>query len=364
MPVEEEMMRPESFAFLKAITEAPSPSGYEQPAQKVFRGYIQEYVDEVHTDVLGNTSGLIRSVGKGGPTIMLSGHCDEVGFMVQYIDENGFLYFAPIGGVDDHLLPGKRVWIHTQKGPLMGVVGRKPIHLIDPKDREKVVKIHNQFIDIGAKDKKEAKKWVKIGDPVTFAGGLEKLLGDRVVSRGFDDKVGSFVVAEVLRRIGEQKERPRCVVYGVSTVQEELGLRGATTSAYQIQPDVGIAVEVGHATDYPEMEKKRVGEYKLGEGPIIARGANINPLVYEILVKTAQKKRIPIQIFGAPRATGTDANVIQLSRKGVATGLVTVPLRYMHTPTEVLSLKDLEAVCQLLVSFIYELKEGMSFIPQ
>jgi len=356
-------MRPDSFEFLKALSAAPSPSGYEQPAQKVFREYIQNFVDEVQTDVLGNSYGVIRGQGEGPPTVMLAGHCDEVGFMVQYIDENGFLYFSSIGGVDEQLLPGKRVCVHTQKGPLMGVIGRKPIHLIDPKDREKVVKMHNQFIDIGAQNKKEAKKSVRIGDPITFVGGLDKLMGDRVVSRGFDDKVGSFIVAEVLRRIGEKKNRPRCIVYGVSTVQEELGLRGATTSAYQIQPDVGIAIEVGHASDYPEVDKKRVGEHKLGAGPIVARGANINPLVYELLMKAAKKTKTPVQVLGAPRATGTDASVIQLSRKGVATGLVSIPLRYMHTPTEVLSLKDLEAACQLLVGFIYELTEKMSFIP-
>ena len=357
-------MRPESFAFLKTLAEVPSPSGYEQPAQKVFREYIQKHVDQVQTDVLGNTFGLIKGRGTGKPTVMLAGHCDEIGFMVKYIDENGFLYFAPIGGIDDQLLPGKRVWIHSQNGPLMGVIGRKPIHLIDPKDREKVVQIYNQFIDVGAKNKKEASRLVKVGDAVTFAGDLERLVGDRVVSRGFDDKVGSFVVAEVLRMVGEKRERPRCTVYGVSTVQEELGLRGATTSAYQIQPDVGLAVEVGHASDYPEVEKKRVGEYKLGAGPIIARGANINPVVFDLLLKTARQSKTPVQILGAPRATGTDANVIQLSRKGVATGLVSVPLRYMHTPTEVLSLKDLEATCRLLVAFIYALKDGMNFIPQ
>ncbi len=357
-------MRPASFEFLKALAEAPSPSGYEQPVQKVFRKYIEAHVDEVKTDVLGNTFGLIKGQGKGILTVMLAGHCDEVGFMVKYIDDNGFLYFSSIGGVDDQLLPGKRVWIHSQKKPVMGVIGRKPIHLIDPKDREKVIQAYNQFIDIGARDKKEAEKLVKIGDPVTFDGGLEKLSGDRIISRGFDDKVGSFVVAEVLRRIGERKERPRCMVYGVSTVQEELGLRGATTSAYQIQPDIGIAVEVGHASDYPDMDKKRFGEYKLGAGPIIARGANINPAVYDLLIKTAGKMRIPVQILGAPRPTGTDANVIQLSRKGVATGLVSVPLRYMHTPTEVLSLKDLEAACELLVGFIFTLNEKMTFIPK
>ncbi len=356
-------MKRESFEFLKALSEAPSPSGYEQPAQKVFREYIRGHVDEVQTDVLGNTFGLIKGRKQGRPTVMLAGHCDEVGFMVKYIDENGYLYFAPIGGVDDQLLPGKRVWIHAQNGPIMGIVGRKPIHLIDPKDREKVVQVHSQFIDIGAKSKREASRFVKIGDAVTFAAGLEKLLGDRIVSRGFDDKVGSFVVAEVLRRVAAKRDRPWCTVYGVSTVQEEVGLRGATTSAYQIQPDIGIAVEVSHASDYPEMEKKRFGEYQLGAGPVIARGANINPLVYELLIKTAKQAKTPIQILGAPRATGTDANVIQLSRKGVATGLVGIPLRYMHTPAEVLSLKDLESTCRLLEGFIFALRERMSFIP-
>jgi len=356
-------MRPKSFEFLKSLAEAPSPSGYEQPAQKVFREYIRGSVDDMRTDVLGNSFGFVRGK-RNKPTVMLAGHCDEIGFMVTYLDEQGYAYFAPIGGVDPQLLPGKRLRIHTAKGPLVGVVGRKPIHLIDPKEREKVVQMHNLFVDFGAQDKKEAEKLVKIGDPMTFAVGLEKLQGDRVVSRGFDDKMGSFVVGEVLRRIGEKKERPHCAVYGVSTVQEEIGLRGATTSAYQIQPDVGIAVEVGHASDYPDVDKKRVGDYRVGAGPIVARGANINPRVYDLLVNAAKRGKIPVQILGAPRATGTDANVIQLSRKGVATGLVTVPLRYMHTPAEVLSLKDLEAACDLLVEFVYLLREGMSFIPE
>ena len=355
-------MRPDSFEFLKALTEAPSPSGYEQPVQNIFRDRIRNFVDEVQTDVLGNSYGLIK--GKGKPIVMLAGHCDEIGFMVKYIDEQGYIYFASIGGVDEQLLPGKRVWVHGQKRSILGVVGRKPIHLLDPKDREKAPQIHTQFIDIGAKIRKEAEKHVALGDPVTFAGGLETLLGDRVVSRAFDDKVGSFVVAEVLRQVGGKKAPPPCAVYGVSTVQEELGLRGATTSAYQIRPDIGIAIEVGHASDYPEVDKKRVGEYKIGAGPIVARGANINPRVYDLLLKAAKRRKIPVQILGAPRATGTDANAIQLSRKGVATGLVSVPLRYMHTPTEVLSLKDLESTCELLVAFLYEVKEGMSFIPQ
>jgi putative aminopeptidase FrvX len=357
-------MRADSFRFLQALLEAPSPSGYEQPAQRVFRSYIRRYADKVYGDVLGNTFGFLRGRVKNGLTVMLAGHCDEVGFMVKFIDDQGFVYFAAIGGIDDQLLPGSRVQIHSQKGALLGVIGRKPIHLIEPKEQEKGVKIHSLFIDIGAASKKEAERFVRIGDPVTFVGGVEKLWSERIVSRGLDDKVGSFVVAEVLRKIRQKKEPPLCSVYAVSTVQEEVGLRGATTSAYQIQPDVGIAIEVGHASDYPEIDKKRVGEYKLGAGPIIARGANINPHVYERLIRTAKKTKLPVQILGAPRATGTDANVIQLSRKGVATGLVSIPLRYMHSPTEVLSLKDLDATCQLLVDFLFDLEEGIRFLPE
>ncbi len=355
-------MRPESFEFLKALAEAPSPSGYEQPAQKIFQEYVRGFVDQMEADVLGNSYGWVK--GEEKPIVMLAGHCDEIGFMIKYIDENGYLYFASIGGVDEQLLPGKRVWVHGGNEPLLGIIGRKPIHLLDSKEREKVPQIHTQFIDIGAKNRKDAEKHVHIGDPVTFVGGLQKLIGDRVVSRGFDDKVGAFVVGEVLRRISENRKRLLCTVCGVSTVQEELGLRGATTSAYQIQPDIGIAIEVGHASDYPDVDKKRVGEYKIGAGPIIARGANINPRVYELMVKVANRRKIPFQILGAPRATGTDANVIQLSRRGVATGLVSIPLRYMHTPTEVLSLRDLEACCQLLAAFMFELKDGINFIPQ
>jgi putative aminopeptidase FrvX len=357
-------MRADSFRFLQALLEAPSPSGYEQPAQRVFRSYIRRYADKVYGDVLGNTFGFLRGRGKNGLTVMLAGHCDEVGFMVKFIDDQGFLYFAAIGGIDDQLLPGSRVQIHSQKGALLGVIGRKPIHLIEPKEQEKGVKIHSLFIDIGAASRKEAERIVRIGDPVTFVGGVEELWSERIVSRGLDDKVGSFVVAEVLRKIRQKKERPLCSVYAVSTVQEEVGLRGATTSAYQIQPDVGIAIEVGHASDYPEIDKKRVGEYKLGAGPIIARGANINPHVYERLIRTAKKTKLPVQVLGAPRATGTDANVIQLSRKGVATGLVSIPLRYMHSPAEVLSLKDLDATCQLLVDFLFDLEEGIRFLPE
>ncbi len=355
-------MKDQDLAFLKELVEAPSPSGFEQPAQRIIRRRLEPVADELRTDVMGNVIARIIGPGEDLPKVMLAGHCDEIGFMVKHIDDNGFLFFAPIGGVDAHLVPGQRVNVHTVSGPLLGVVGKKPIHMMETKDRETVVKLKNQFIDIGCSDRAEAEQLVSIGDPVTFAVGLERLQGDRVVSRAFDDKMGAFIVSRVLQEV--RLRGPAAVdLHVVSTVQEEIGLRGGTTSAYGVNPDIGIAVEVGFATDYPEMDKKEIGEFKIGKGPIIARGPNINPALFELLVATARAAEIPYQVMGAPRATGTDANVMQLSRGGTAAALVSVPLRYMHTPVELLSLEDLENTVQLLTRVMYRIESVGQFIP-
>ncbi|WP_025323242.1 M42 family metallopeptidase [Deferrisoma camini] len=350
------------FDFLKRLTDAPSPSGFEQPAQRVWRAHVEPHVDELHTDVMGSSWGVLR--GPDRPRVMLAGHVDEIGLMVRYIDDQGFLYFAPIGGVDAHLLPGQRVRVHGREGAVTGVVGRKPIHLLEHDERSKVAKIKDLCIDIGAAGRDEAEARVAVGDPVTFAFELERLGGDRVASRGLDDKMGSFVVAETLRRLAERKPDLGCTVYGVSTVQEEVGLRGARTSAFGIDPDVGICVEVTFATDHPGVDKKAVGDVQVGKGPVLSRGANINPRLFELLVDTARAEGIPVQFEAAPRATGTDANVMQLTRAGVATALVEVPLRYMHTPSEVLSLSDLDHAIQLLVAVLLRIGPDRDWIPQ
>ena len=256
-------MRKESVQFLEKLLSAPSPSGYEQPAQRVFREYVAPYC-KVTSDVLGNVYGFIEGQGKDRPKVMIVGHSDEIGLQVKYIDDKGYIYFAAIGGVDAHLTPGKVVNIHTSKGPLHGVVGKRPIHLMDNKDRETVVKLEAQYIDIGAKDKKEAQKLVRVGDCITFESGFTRLLGDRIASRGFDDKAGSFVVAEVLRLVAAEKKKLPVDLYGVSSVQEEIGLRGGTTSSYTVNPDIGICVEVDFATDQPDVERKHNGEVALG----------------------------------------------------------------------------------------------------
>jgi putative aminopeptidase FrvX len=354
-------MNEQDFQFFKELIEAPSPSGFEQPAQRVIRKALSDVVDDLRTDVMGNVIAHVAGP-RDAPRLMLAGHCDEVGFMIKYIDDQGYLFFAPIGGVDAHLVPGQRVTVHTSRGTVPGVVGKRPIHQIEAKDRDKVVPFKSQFIDIGCKDKTEAAKLVTIGDPVTFSVGVERLQGTRLTSRALDDKMGAFIVAQVLREV-RRRNNLSVDLYGVSTVQEEIGLRGGATSAYGVQPDIGIAVEVGFASDYPDADHKDSGEIRLGKGPIIARGPNINPMLFELLAKTAEEENISCQIMGIPRATGTDANVMQLVRGGVATALVSIPLRYMHTPVEVLDWADIEGAVKLLAALCGRITVSHSFIP-
>lgn len=354
-------MKEKSLAFLKRLIEASSPSGFEQPAQRIVREELEKIADKVKTDIHGNVIGVKNQ--QGTPCVMLAAHCDEVGFMVKYITEDGFIYFSSIGGVDAHIIPGQRVRIHTKSGSVLGVVGKKPIHALEEKEKKKVVRLSEQWIDIGISGKKEVEKIVKVGDPVTFAVGLERLQGDTVVARGLDDKIGSFVICEVLRFLSNLSFS--AALFVTSTVQEEVGLRGARTATFSINPDIGIAVDADSASDFPTMDKKKDGDINIGKGPVLYRGPNINPKVGQMLIETAEEKNIPYQITGEARATPTDANVIQINRTGVAAGLVCIPVRYLHTPTEVISLKDAEGAIELLKEFILKLKvnkEG-DFIP-
>ena len=354
-------MRQQSFEFLKSILQTPSVSGYEQPVQRLVRDYVEKVADEVTTDVHGNVIAVKNPTGF--PRVMLAGHCDQIGMMVQHISEEGFIHFAAVGGIDAAVLPGRCVVIHSATGAVRGVIGRKPIHLLAPEERAKPrVDINDMWIDIGAGDKKAVAEIIEIGDPVTFDLLFETLQGDLVAAPGIDDKVGAFVVMEALRLLS--RGELDCAVYAVSTVQEELGLRGARTSAYGIDPQVGIAVDVTHASDFPGGDKKRSGEIKLGQGPAIARGPNINPVVFKLLSDTAREKKLKYQIEPAPRATGTDANAIQLNRAGVAAGLVAIPNRYMHTPVEVVSLDDLEKAAQLIAQSVKNITPEMDFIPR
>ena len=352
-------MDDERRAFLESLIDAPSPSGYEQAARDVWRGYAETFADAVRTDLHGN---VIATRNEGGaPRVMFAGHCDELGFQVNYITDDGFIYFNTVGGHDASLVPGRRVVVHAARGPIRGVTGRRAVHLTPWSERGKPIKIEDVWIDIGAKDKAAVDEQVRVGDPVTYDIGLQDLQGGLVASRALDNKIGAWVVAEALRRIDADKLQGS--VHAVATVQEEIGLRGATTSAFGLDPLVGVAVDVTHATDSPGVSKKTAGDVKLGGGPTITRGANVNPVVERLLFETAEELEMDVQIEAAPSGTGTDANAMQLARAGVATGLVGVPLRYMHTPSEVIDLADGDRAATLLARFAERVTREIDFTP-
>lgn len=353
-------MQKKDIEFLAALVEAPSPSGFEQPAARIFRERVGKTASSVETNVMGSVHAVLDGK-KDGVSVMLAGHIDEIGLMVNYITAEGYVAFSAIGGVDAAILPGMRVRVHANDGDLLGIMGRKPIHLIEDDERKNVTKIEKLFIDLGLSGE-EVKKRVRIGDPITFAVGFEEFGDGLAVSRAFDDKMGAFIAARVLEEVAKAGGAPGAVI-AAATVQEEIGLRGGITSTWSVDPVVGIAVEVGHATDYPDIDKRKHGEAECGKGPIIARGPNINPVLFELLLAAAEKAKVPYQLGAEPRGTGTDANAIQLSRGGKAAALISIPLRYMHTPTEVLALKDLDAAIKLLTRFVLDLKPGTDFTP-
>ncbi len=353
-------MNATTLNFMKELLAQPTPSGYEQPGQKVVAAYMRKFADSVTTDVHGNVHGVLNPKGK--LRVMLAGHCDEIGLMVMHVDKQGFISVGAVGGVNVPLLQGERITIHGRRGPVPGVIGVKPIHLMTPKERESSEsKIHELWVDIGARDQKDAEKVVEIGDVATIATGWIELRNGLVACRAFDDRIGAFVVAETLRLL--KGRRLQCAVHAVSTVQEEIGLRGAQTAAFGIDPHVGVAVDVGFATDFPHINAKQVGEARLGAGPILHRGPNFNHRVYDLIKAAAKRAKVKTQLQAIPRGSGTDANAMQLTRSGVAAALVSVPNRYMHSPVEVVSLSDVENTAKLLAEFVAALKPGESFIP-
>ncbi len=345
--------------FLAKLVTTPRATGYEFPAQRVLKSYLENVVDKVKSDRVGN---LYAIVNPDSPfKIMLAGHVDQIGFQIAHIDDNGYLWIKPLGGFDNSTLPGKRVNVISKHGQFKGVLGKKAIHLMEPEERKKAPEMKKLYIDIGCKDKEEASQKVDVGDFAVFDYGYERLGENRfAIAAGFDDAIGSFIVAEIMRELAKDKNF-YAGVYGVSTVQEEIGMRGAIVAAKAINPDLGIAFDVGFSADAPEIEKKQVGDTKLAGGPIISIGPNLNPVVVKGLIDTAEKNEIPYQKHAANRGTGTDANAIQLA--GAATGLVGIPNRYMHTASEVISLDDIENIVKLVVEFIKSIKEGDDFLP-
>ncbi|MCX7409079.1 MAG: M42 family metallopeptidase [Planctomycetales bacterium] len=352
-------MQDAALQFLKDLLHAPSPSGYERPVQDVVRRFAKGFTDDVKTDWHGNVVAAVNP--SGFPRIMLAGHCDQIGLLVKHIDDKGFLWVHAIGGWDPQVLIGQNVQVWTKSGPVAGVIARKPIHLQSPEDRKVVPEIKNLWVDIAVQDGNEARELVAIGDPITVTLGFRELRNGLASAPGMDNKVGAWTVMTAAERVA--RGNPKAAVFAVSTVQEEIGLRGVQTSAFQIDPQLGIVVDVTHATDCPTIDENQYGRIKVGKGPVLYRGPNVNPVVLERLVAQAASAEIPVQINGLATAASNDAAQLQLTRGGVATGLVCIPNRYMHSPVEVVSLNDLDQAAELISQFCLSVDATSDFTP-
>jgi endoglucanase len=352
-------MRKESLEFLKALLSTPSPSGYEPANQRIWCQYARRFADEVRTDAYGNAVAILNPGGT--PKLMLDGHVDEIGLMVKHIDEKGFLSFQRIGGVDPALIRSKRVSIHTAKGIVRGVIGATAIHLQDREKEPKAPKMHELFIDIGAKDGKAAAKKVSVGDPITFTDDFEMLDENLGIARAFDNRIGVWAVIEALRIVAAAKVKPKCSLYACSSIQEETGANGATMQAVNLQPDLAIAVDVTHATDSPGINNKQHGEVKMGAGPTLSIGRENHPLLVERLRKVAKAKKIKIQTETFSLTGGTDAYAIWTKNGGVPSAILSIPNRYMHSTVEMLDLRDAEQTANLLAGFALSLQGDEKF---
>ncbi|HEU0165216.1 MAG TPA: M42 family metallopeptidase [Thermomicrobiales bacterium] len=334
--------------FLRKLITTPSPSGFEERASEVWRAEASTFADSVEWDVLGNS--YARLANESGPKVVIEGHIDEIGFIVTYIDDEGFIWFDKIGGWDDQVIVGQRITIAGPGGDVKGVIGKKASHLLTPADREKVTKSSDLWIDIGAATRAEAETRVSVGDAAVVDVLPIELTDDLWASRSMDNRVGAFVALEALRLLAD--ERPIADVYAVSGTQEEIGLVGATHLSFRLSPAVGIAIDVTHSTDYPGASPKADNKVRLGGGPVLTRGAVINPKVYEGLREAAKRLDIPYAVQAAARVSATDADAFTRSGAGVAAGLVSIPNRYMHSPNEVISLSDLESASRVIAEFV------------
>lgn len=353
------MLKPPAIAFLKRLLDTPGPSGYEAAAAKVWRDEAEGFAAEVSADVHGNSMAVVNP--GGAPTVMLAGHIDEIGVIVTWIDDDGYAYIAPIGGWDPQVLVAQRIRFLGRNGPVIGAVGKKPIHLMKTEDREKASKLTDLWVDIGASTRAQAEAVLSIGDAGVIDSQTVDFPNDRIVSRSIDDRIGAFVVLEALRRYAADPGEARVVA--VATTQEEIGYRGggAHVGAERVDPAMAIVVDVTFATDHPGIEKKEVGDSKLGSGPVLTRGSVISPVAFRIVRDTADSLRIPYTLHAAGRDTSTDADAIHLARRGVATALLSIPNRYMHSPNEMVSLNDVDQAATLIAAACKAVRRDTDF---
>jgi endoglucanase len=353
----ERIMRKESLELLRQLLTTASPSGHESANQKIWCEYARTCADEVRTDAYGNAVAVLNP--GGSPRIMLDGHMDEIGMIVKHIDDKGFVYFQKIGGVDPAMTRGKRVNIHAARGVVRVVIGATAVHLQEKGKEPKVPKMHEVFIDIGAADGKAALRRVNVGDPITFVDDFELLNAHIAAARGFDNRAGAWAVIEALRIA--KTERPACAVHACSSIQEEVGAKGAEMQVQTVRPDAAVAVDVTHATDTPGIDVKQHGEVFMGKGPTISIGRENHPVLVDRIRKVARARKIPLQVETFSITGGTDAMAIWTKLGGVPSAVVGIPNRYTHSTVEMLDLRDLQRTAQLLAAFCADLRKGETF---
>ncbi len=353
-------MNDHSLEFFRTLIDTAGPSGFEREVAAYWRSEAETFADEVDRDLTGNSYAWVRT-GDDRPTVLVEGHIDEIGVQIMHIDPEGFVWIDEIGGWDAQVLTGQRIRIMGANGPVVGVIGRKAAHLLEPEDREKAPKMSSLWIDIGATSREDALKRVAIGDAGVVEAPFLHLTDDIVSSRALDNRLGAWVALEVARRCAET--RPWVNVVGIASTQEETSYGGAFTAAFKVNPLVAIAVDGTHPADYPAANKKRDDEVSLGSGPVLTRGPSNNPVVYERLVAAAKDAGIAYTVQAAPKLTWTTADAMIRTGSGPATGLVSVPVRYMHSPNETLNLRDMDATVDLIVGFISAIDAETDFRP-
>ena len=346
---------------LLEILSIPSPSGWEKEGQQLWIKNITPFADRVESDPYGNAWAVLDGSDAQAPRVMLEAHADEIGFIVRYIDDKGFLAVGPIGGSDRTLASARRIRLFGSKGIVPGVIGNTAIHLRD-KANEKPPEWKDLFIDIGASSAKEVEKLgIRVGTPAIFVDDAIEFAEDRIVGRALDNRVGGFILTLILEELRVAKKRPTATTFAANAVQEEVGCRGAQMVAHRIRPSVAIIFDVTHATDTPGISVKENGLVELGKGPTISHGAANHPLVMQRLIDVAKKLKIPVQHEAVSRSTSTDADVIYTTRDGIPCGLISIPLRYMHSPVETISLADVRHAASLAAGFIRSLQKSDTF---
>ena len=336
--------------FLFDLLRTPSPTGFETPGQRKWAAYVTPLADEVEADAYGNVWARLAGTASGAPRLMLEAHADEIGFMVKYITDEGFLHIDRIGGSDSAIARGKRVQILGSKGVVLGVLGNTAIHLRDRSGEEKAPKLEELFVDIGAASREEvAERGIRIGHPAVYEEHVEELTEKRLIGRALDNRLGGYVIAQVVARLAA--DRPAASIVALNAVQEEIGGNGARMAAYRLEPDMALVLDVTHATDSPGISKAKHGEVKLGKGPAITHGTVNHPEIVQRLIEVAEQEEITLQHEASSRYSGTDTDVVFVTKTGIPSALVSIPMRYMHSTVEMVDTGDIEATIRLMTAF-------------